>query len=197
MPPLPLALPNAPDAVLFDLDGTIVDSRIPYTRSLNHALEHAGLPTRPPAELYQYLGPPLHETLLDHLDVPADLVEQVIAVYRERYERLGLGETTVFDGMPELLAQLKRSVPLAIATSKVSSTVEPLLELLGLRELFDTVAAPLPDTVNESKAETIATALTGLGRPARAVMIGDRFYDVLGAREHSIPTIGVLWGVGD
>ncbi len=195
-PPVPPALPQPPDAVLFDLDGTIVDSRIPYTRSLNHALGQAGLPTHAPAELYQYLGPPLHETLLDHLKVPADLVDEVIEVYRERYERLGLGETTIFAGMPELLAELHRSVPLAIATSKVSTTVEPLLELLGLREHFDAVAAPLPDTVNETKAETIATALAGLGGPARSVMVGDRLYDVAGGLEHSIPTIGVLWGVG-
>jgi phosphoglycolate phosphatase len=190
------ALPQPPDAVLFDLDGTIVDSRVPYTRSLNHALAQAGLPTHAPEDLYQYLGPPLHETLLEHLQVPPQLVDQVIEVYRERYERLGLDETTVFDGVEALLRDLHGRVPLAVATSKVMSTVVPLLELLGLRELFDAVAAPLPETVNESKAETIATALAELGGPRAAVMIGDRSYDVDGAREHAIPTIGVLWGVG-
>jgi len=197
MNPAPNTLPQPPDAVLFDLDGTIVDSRVPYTRSLNHALAEVGLPTHAPEELYQYLGPPMHDTLLRQLEVPPELVDQVIDVYRARYERLGLGETTVFDGVEELLRGLHGSVPLAVATSKVMSTVMPLLELLGLRELFDAVAAPLPETVNESKAQTIATALAQLGGPRRAVMIGDRCYDVQGAREHAIPTIGVLWGVGD
>jgi phosphoglycolate phosphatase len=190
------ALPQPPDAVLFDLDGTIVDSRIPYTRSMNHALAEAGLPTHPPEDLYQYLGPPIHETLLDHLAVPPALLEPVIAIYRERYERYGLNETTVFDGVREVLETLHGTVPLAVATSKVMSTVEPLLELLGLRRLFDAVAAPLPETINESKADTITTALAALGGPAQAVMVGDRSYDVVGAREHAIPTIGVLWGVG-
>jgi len=197
MSPTPDALPQPPDAVLFDLDGTIVDSRVPYTRSLNHALAMVGLPTHAPEDLYQYLGPPIHDTLLRSLEVPPELLDQVITVYRERYERLGLAETTVFDGMEELLRGLHGSgVPLAVATSKVMSTVVPLLELLGLRDLFDVVAAPLPETINESKAETITTALAGLGGPRAAVMIGDRFYDVDGAREHGIPTIGVLWGVG-
>jgi phosphoglycolate phosphatase len=195
MPGTPIALPQPADAVLFDLDGTIVDSRVPYTRSMNHALAEAGLPTHAPEDLYQYLGPPIHETLL-RLAVPPELVGTVLGVYRERYERYGLSETTIFEGIGDLLENLHGRVPLAVATSKVSTTVEPLLELLGLRGLFDTVAAPLPEAVSESKAATITTALAGLGGPARAVMVGDRSYDVVGAHEHAIPTIGVLWGVG-
>jgi phosphoglycolate phosphatase len=185
-----------PDALLFDLDGTIVDSRIPYTRSMNHALAAIGQRRRPPGDLYQYLGPPIHETLVDHLGVPVELVDRCIEIYRERYATVGLDETEVFDGMPELLHSLHGRVPLAVATSKVVTLVTPLLKKLGLLELFETVAAPAHGSVNESKAQTIASALTALGRPARAVMVGDRFYDVDGAREHGIPTIGVLWGVG-
>lgn len=190
----PQALP--PDAVLFDLDGTLVDSRVAYSRSMNHALGAVGLPTHPPEELHRYLGPPLHQTLLEHLDVPAELVEQIVALYRARYAECGLQESVLFAGVDELLRSLHGRVPLAVATSKVATIVAPLLSHFGLLSLFDFVAAPSPDAVNEPKAETVASALAGLGGPTRAVMVGDRCYDVEGAREHGIPTVGVLWGVG-
>jgi phosphoglycolate phosphatase len=185
-----------PDALLFDLDGTIVDSRIPYTRSMNHALAAIGQRQREPEDLYQYLGPPIHETLIDHLGVPLELIDRCIEIYRERYATVGLDETVVFDGIPELLHGLHGRVPLAVATSKVVTLVTPLLEKFGLLELFDTVAAPAYGAVNESKAQTIGSALAALRAPSRPVMVGDRFYDIDGAREHGIPTIGVLWGVG-
>jgi len=185
-----------PDALLFDLDGTIVDSRIPYSRCMNYALAAIGQPERAPEDLYQFLGPPIHETLIDHLRVPEDLVDRCIELYRERYVAIGMDETEVFAGVPELLRELHGRVPLAVATSKVLTLAEPLLEKLGLLDLFEKVAAPGPETINESKAATIASGLAGLGAPAKPVMIGDRFYDVVGAHEHGIPTIGVLWGVG-
>jgi phosphoglycolate phosphatase len=185
-----------PDALLFDLDGTIVDSRVPYTRSMNFALAAVGQPERRPEDLYQYLGPPIHETLIDHLHVPAELVELCIELYRDRYAEIGARDTEVFDGVPELLRALHGRVPLAVATSKVITLAEPLLDELGLLQLFHTVAAPGPDAVSESKAATIAVALHALGAPRKPIMVGDRLYDVLGAREHGIPTIGVLWGIG-
>jgi phosphoglycolate phosphatase len=185
-----------PDALLFDLDGTIVDSRIPYSRCMNYALAAIGQPERAAEDLYQFLGPPIHETLIDHLRVPEELVDRCIKLYRERYVAIGMDETEVFAGVPELLRELHGRVPLAVATSKVLTLAEPLLEKLGLSQLFETVAAPGPETINESKAATIASALAALGSPAKPVMIGDRFYDVVGALQHGIPTIGVLWGVG-
>jgi len=188
---------HSPDAVLFDFDGTIADSRRPYTSSLNYAFGELGLPTHPPDQLYQYMGPPMHATLADHLGVPAELIDPVVALYRERYAEIGPDETVAYAGIPELLARLHGEVPLAVATSKVITLAEPLLEHMGLRELFDVVAAPGVDTISETKSETIGAALRGLGQPpAGVVMVGDRLYDVLGAAEHQIPTIGVLWGEG-
>jgi phosphoglycolate phosphatase len=185
-----------PDALLFDLDGTIVDSRLAYTRCMNYALAGVGRPEHAPEDLYQYLGPPIHETLVEHLGVPVELVERCIELYRERYVAVGMDETEVFNGIPELLRSLHGRVPLAVATSKVVTLAEPLLEKLGLLELFEIVAGPAPATIDESKATTIASALRVLNGAQTPVMIGDRFYDVNGALEHGIPTIGVLWGVG-
>lgn len=205
---------DRPDALLFDFDGTIVDSRAPYVHSLNHALAAVGLPTHAPQELHQYLGPPMHETLMA-LSVPPELEEPVSALYRERYAAHGLEETVVYDGVRELLEHLSGQLPLAVATSKVRTLAEPLLEHLGLWELFDVVCAASPEVVSEPKSATVAAALAALGgrvdggRPAghdattgsapritAPIMIGDRRFDVEGAAVHGIPTIGVLWGAG-
>jgi phosphoglycolate phosphatase len=157
------------DALLFDFDGTIADSRVPYTRSLNHALAEVGLPTHAPEDLYQYLGPPMQQTLTEFLQVPAELVDRVTALYRELYAQIGPTETRAYDGIPELLRTLHGRLPLAVATSKILPLAEMLLEQMGLRELFDVVAAPAPDVVNESKSTTIASALasTTWSEPAR------------------------------
>ncbi len=189
---------ESPDTVLFDLDGTLVDSRDAYARSMNHALAAVGLPERPAAELHLQLGPPIHETL-ERMRVPAALVEPVIAGYRRRYAAVGLEETRVYDGIAALLAHLRGRARLAVATSKPVTAAVGLLAGLGLAELFETICGPDPETANEPKAVTVGRALATLAQNApvsRAVMVGDRCYDALGAHAHGLPMIGVLWGVG-
>jgi phosphoglycolate phosphatase len=85
----------------------------------------------------------------------------------------------------------------AVATSKPLAFAEPLLRSLGLRTFFTAVAGPDLSVRGESKASTIAAALKMLGQPRGAVMVGDRSHDIVGARAHSLPTIGVTWGIGD
>jgi phosphoglycolate phosphatase len=193
------ALPQPPDAVLFDLDGTIIDSRVPFADSMNYTLREYDQPERRPEELWAYLGPPTHQTFSELLGEDSPLVEDAVATYREHYMKHSPETTTVYDGIEELLQELHGRVPLAVATSKVIDATEDLLEKLGLTELFDAICGPAMDAVNEPKATTVAHALSALGGPARVkapVMIGDRFYDVVGARAHGVPTIGVLWGSG-
>jgi phosphoglycolate phosphatase len=188
-----------PDAVLFDLDGTIIDSEVPFAHSINHTLAAYGQPPREMSELRRYLGPPTHEAFTELLGTDEELVNDAVRTYRAHYREHSGATTTVYDGIPELLRELHGQVPLAVATSKIQVSAVALLEGLGLADLFDTIAGPSIDAVNESKATTIAHALEGLGGATNftsVVMVGDRFYDVLGAREHGIPTIGVLWGAG-
>jgi len=187
-----------PDAVLFDLDGTIIDSEVPFADSINHTLAAFGQPEREPSELRQYLGPPTHEAFSELLGPDEKLIQAAVETYRAHYAQHSGATTTVYDGMPELLRYLHAHMPLAVATSKIRVAAVALLEGLGLADLFVTISGPAQDAVNESKATTIARALEGLGQLqiASPVMIGDRLYDVVGAREHKIPTIGVLWGAG-
>jgi len=190
------ALPAPPDAILFDLDGTIIDSRVPFVTSLNYALAAHGLRQREPEEVLHYLGPPTHEAFTDMLGDDEQLVRDLVATYRAHYAEHATQTTTVYDGIPELLRHLHGRVPLAVATSKIVTSAVMLLENLGLAGLFDVISGPLPSAINEPKAVTVAQALVALDAPPHAVMVGDRFYDVVGAREHGMPTIGVLWGAG-
>jgi phosphoglycolate phosphatase len=189
-------LPLEPDALLFDLDGTIIDSRVPFVTSLNYALAAHGQREREPEEVLHYLGPPTHTAFADLLGSDEQLVDEVVATYREHYARHSTQTTTVYDGIPELLRALHGRIPLAVATSKIAPSAVMLLEHLGLARLFDVICGPLPSAVNEPKAVTVAQTLAALHGPRHAVMVGDRFYDVEGAREHGLPTIGVLWGAG-
>ena len=190
------ALPLEPDALLFDLDGTIIDSRVPFVTSLNYALAAHGQRTREPEEVLHYLGPPTHTAFADMLGEDEQLVDDVVKTYREHYNRYSTETTTVYAGIPELLRDLRGRIPLAVATSKIAPSAVMLLESLGLAQLFDVICGPLPSAVNEPKAVTVAQTLAALHGPRQAVMVGDRLYDVEGAAEHGIPTIGVLWGAG-
>ncbi|HEX3803784.1 MAG TPA: HAD hydrolase-like protein [Solirubrobacteraceae bacterium] len=185
-----------PDAVLFDLDGTIIDSRVPFATSVNYTLAAVGRPERKPEELWHYLGPPTHQTFTELLGDDERLVDTAIAIYRDHYAKTSADTTFVYEGIPELLRSLHGRVALAVATSKIVTNAVMLLESLGLAELFDVISGPLPSAINEPKAVTVSQALTSLGGPKRAVMVGDRCYDVVGGHEHGLPTIGVLWGAG-
>jgi phosphoglycolate phosphatase len=184
-----------PDIVLFDLDGVIVDSRVPFARSVNAALVAHRLPPRPKHELYQYLGPPLHGTF-ELLAGSGPIADSCVDAYRQRYAALAASETAVFPGMRKALELASSRLPLVVATSKAAALADALLAALGLRDLFDAVVGPSLEAKNEPKAVTIDRALSNVSAGSRAVMVGDRRYDVEAASEHGIPTLGVLWGIG-
>lgn len=183
------------DAILFDLDGVLVDSRVPFARGINSALVALDELARPEEDLHQYLGPPLHQTFAQ-LVTDQSLVQPCVDAYRERYRALAASETTVFAGIPELLERLASEFPLVVATSKPRALAEPLLTTLGLRPFFAAVVGPDLATEHEDKAVTVGRAIEELSPVARPVMIGDRKYDITAAYAHNISAIGVLWGVG-
>jgi phosphoglycolate phosphatase len=183
------------DAVLFDLDGVLVDSRVPFARSVNRALTSHGLAPRPEHELHRYLGPPLHRTFRA-LVGDESLVQPCVDSYRARYREMSASETVVFPGISEILESLVDQVPLVVATSKPHALAEPLLDALNLRGFFAAVIGPELDSENEQKAITIERAMLELPPRAHPIMVGDRKHDIVAAHEHDIPCIGVLWGIG-
>lgn len=183
------------DAVVFDLDGVLVDSRVAFVASVNAALREHGLEERPAEELHVHLGPPLHRTMELYARDAAQ-ADALVVSYRARYRATMAAESEVFAGIPEALAALGETLPLVVATSKAQALAEPLLEVLGLRGRFAAVHGPRLQARDEAKSLTIARALEGLPHARRPVMVGDRKFDVLGARAHDMPCVGVLWGIG-
>lgn len=186
-----------PSAVLFDLDGVLIESRAAITGSMNHSLAAMGEPRRDPAELERFIGPPQLQAFTTLLG--AERAPAAIAAYREHYARTSLAATTVMPGMAETLERIAAAVPVGVATSKVRAFAVPLCEHLGLAEHLTVIEGPGLDVGIETKAETIARALHGLGLgPGDDVpMVGDRRHDVEGAHENRLRCIGVLWGIGD
>jgi phosphoglycolate phosphatase len=185
------------DAVLFDLDGVLVDSRAAFAGSVNATLADHGHPERPAAELHRYLGPPLHRTFRALVPEATDAeLDALVLGYRARYGSVMVAQSTLFPGIAEALDRIAEAVPMVVATSKAQALARPLLEGLGVAGHFGAIVGPSLQARDESKSLTIARALEGLPRARRPVMVGDRKFDVLGARAHGLPCIGVLWGIG-
>jgi phosphoglycolate phosphatase len=185
-------------AVVFDLDGVIVDSRRAVRGAVNAALAENGLAVRPGEQLDRFIGPPVRWAFasLTGEDEDSAFVAACVDAYHRRYAAVYLEQTELVAGIDDVLASL--SVPLAVATAKVADFVGPLLDVLGIAGRLSVVAAPTIEAPDEPKTAIVARALAGLGSAAaHAVMIGDRSFDVAAARANGIRSVGVLWGIGD
>jgi phosphoglycolate phosphatase len=189
----------ARDTVLLDLDGTLSNSEPGILGSLVAAMEVNGLEIPPVAVLRTVIGPPFSSGLPE-IGVPADKLEAVIAHYRDVYGAGGLFDTTLYDGVPAMLDDLRRSgLTLAVATSKPEDSAVRILDHLGIADRFAAVAGADLATDRLDKASVIARALDLLGivPGPGVVMVGDRRHDVEGARRHGLDAIAVAWGYGD
>jgi phosphoglycolate phosphatase len=187
------------DLVLFDLDGTLTDPSGDFVVAMRAALESVGATVPPDDDLRTRIGPPLLHTLAAFgLDDATAAV--VMDRYRTRYRANRSADTTVHEGMPELLDALRsQGTRIGVATSKPAAIATEVLAQTGLAQLVDAVSGPGLDERDAAKELVIAVALDQHGRPCpeRVRMVGDRSFDVLGARAHGIDAIGVLWGFGD
>lgn len=187
-------------AILFDLDGVLIDSVTSITTSMNAALAAMGRAPKPRAELRRYVGPQIEGTAATLLgtDDPGQ-VARWVAAYRAHYDVHCVEQTTPAPGLLEVLAALAPRVPLAVATSKPEVYAERLLAAFGARAAFRALCGRSLALNHETKAQVIGRALKALGLPPgpEVVMVGDREHDVRGASAHGLPTVGVLHGAGD
>jgi phosphoglycolate phosphatase len=191
--------------VLFDLDGTLTDSRPGILRSTRHALRRlnettgGAAPIPEESALDHMIGPPLRDTFAKM--VGPKLVEAMIGFYRERYQETGLFENTVYEGVPEALAALRNAgYRLFVATSKNEADARRILDHFALSQYFAEIYGAQNDGGRAIKSELIGYLLEREGVKAKAdevAMIGDRKYDVLGAKAVGVLAMGALWGYGD
>jgi phosphoglycolate phosphatase len=181
--------------VLFDLDGTLVDSTPGIWASVRVAAAELGLPEPTPAQLRDLVGPPLQEGFALVLGVPADDVPRAIAAYRAHYTAGALLDVTVYDGVRELLTELRAAgAVLAVATSKPEPFAVRVLEHTGLLRAFASVHGASLDGAVRHKEQVVAAALAAHPEGRSPVLVGDRRHDVIGAAAHGLPCIGAGWG---
>ena len=183
-------------AILFDLDGTLTDSGEGIMNCAKFALEHYNLPIPSDAELRTIVGPPLHESFI-RFGVPAEEADNAVKVYRSRYIPIGKFENHPYDGIREVLEKLKaHGHTLYVATSKPEAMSVEILEHFDLAKYFDIVAGASLDRSRSNKEDVIAYLLGQCGDYDEKIMVGDTAFDVIGAKAHNIPTVGVAWGYG-
>lgn len=182
--------------IFFDLDGTLTDSGPGITRCAQKALSHYGITEYTPCQLRAFVGPPLRETF-PRFGVPEEKVEEAVELFRQEYNTKGKWENTPYPGIEALLEKLKAAgFRLFVATSKPEEIAKELLTHFGLASYFEMICGATWDKSRDTKDKVIRYLLDAVGQREEAVMVGDTEFDVLGAKVHGIPTIGVLWGFG-
>jgi ADP-ribose pyrophosphatase len=187
-------------AIVFDFDGTICDTGEGIMKSAAYALESYGYETPEDyRELTHFIGPPLLVTFQEQYGADAQLADELVRKFRERYTNTGLFESCLYDGIKELLFELKaEGIKLGIASSKPQEYVEALLVRFGVRECFDSVCAVSFTADCESKASIVSRCIDGLGTEhGEILVVGDKKYDIEGGKANMLATAGVLWGYGN
>jgi phosphoglycolate phosphatase len=188
-------------AILFDLDGTIVDSAPGITATLAYTFEQMGLPVPTPSELVAYVGPPILDSFRDLAGFTTEEAQRALSIYRPQYLETGVYDASVYEGVPAVLHAIHAAgIPLSLATSKPELPATLILEHFSLAAQFDIITGASADEVRSAKADVVAEAIVRLkaigADLSNPVMVGDREHDVHGAAAHGIPTIFVEWGYG-
>ena len=188
--------------VLFDLDGTVSASAEGIRMSLEHALDTLGVPKPDLDDYTLYIGPPLIDTFKNLCGLDDETAEKGAALYREYYDKEGKYHNKVYDGIKELVFELrKKGAKTAICTSKQKPVADGVAKLLGIEDWFDKIVGSTLDNKIKDKKDLIPYALAFLGGDierdrADTVMIGDSRFDAVGAKLCEVDVIGVSYGYG-
>ena len=188
---------------LFDLDGTLIDPYEAMTKGLQYALASQGVEITDRRQFIPYIGPPLRETLREFAKfTDEDKIEAMVKAYREHFLQEGIYENPLYPGVSQMLETLKNAgIPMAIATSKYIESAIKVVEYLKIDHYFETIVGSELDGSRSRKAEVIECVLDEIDpkRQYLPVMIGDRKYDIIGAKETEsvhVKSIGITWGYG-
>ncbi len=191
------------DYILFDMDGTLTDPKLGITRSVQYALRALGIEEPSLDKLEPFIGPPLADSFREFYGLEEEQVVTAVAKYRERFTDQGIYENEIYPGTARMLASLRAGgKKLAIASSKPTPFVERILDHFEIRAYFDYIIGSNMDGTRGKKEEVVEEALRQMlpaGMPpaekkAGVAMVGDRRFDIEGAREHGITSVGVSFG---
>ena len=183
--------------LLFDLDGTLTNPQEGITKCVQHALRSFGIEEPDLEKLIPFIGPPLIQSFMEFYNMSEEDARKAVAVYRERFSTVGLFENFPYPGIADMLAELKaQGKILAVASSKPTIYVRRILEKFELAPYFDVIEGSNLDGTRVDKKEVIAEVLSQLDNPSAddLLMIGDRKFDVIGARETGFGCVGVRFG---
>lgn len=186
--------------ILFDLDGTLTDPKPGITKSVQYALAHFGIEEPDLDKLEPFIGPPLQDSFREFYGMDEKQAWEAVEKYRERFSRVGWSENALYPGMDGMLARLKAAgCRLGVASSKPEYFVQKILDHFRVAQYFDVAVGSGLDGSRSKKEEVIERAIEQLGGkdgcpPERTVMVGDRRFDVEGARTLGLPCIGVSFG---
>ena len=185
--------------LFFDLDGTLTDSCEGIYKSFEYALGFYGIEVKDLNTLKPVLGPPLKDSFMDMYGFDEKTADEAVAKYRERFSVTGLYENRVYDGVYEMLSALKeKGYFIALATSKPEKFARVILKHFELEKYFDFIAGATIGGNISTKEDVINHIINSLDITdnSKILMIGDRKYDLIGAKEFDIDAMGVLYGYG-
>ena len=187
------------NTILFDLDGTLTDPKLGITKSIQYSLKHFGIFENNLDDLKKFIGPPLKDSFKEYYNFSDNDANSAVEKYREYFSDKGIFENKLYEGIAELLHKLcSKKRNLLVATSKPTIFAERILKYFNIDQYFKLVAGSNLDGTQSKKGEVISYALkqTKYKVNDKIIMVGDRKYDVIGAKEAKIDSIGVLYGYG-
>lgn len=192
-------LPCKKEYILFDLDGTLTDSFLGITQSVQHALRYFGIDVEDLNELRRFIGPPLDQSFQEYYGLSEEDTIIAIKRYRERYSDTGIFENELYEGIRDLLEELVENGKIVLmATSKPENYARRIADFFDITQYFTQICGSEMDGKRQDKAEVIAFALENQGvvEHSHVIMVGDRKHDIIGAQKNKIDSIGVLYGYG-
>lgn len=187
--------------IIFDFDGTVVDTGEGILKSLQYSFEQMGHEVPDLSDLKRFIGPPVYYSYTHFYGISEDEVQTYIIKYRERYKEKGIYECELYSGMTELLTELRRrGVKLGVASSKPEHLIYSVADYLNITEMFDVIVGVKTDNSNHStKTGLVLEAMKLLGARDKkdVLMVGDRCFDIDGAAGAGVDSCGALWGYGN
>ena len=188
------------EVIFFDLDGTLTESAPGIIKTVQYSMEQCGLKAPTMEELAFVVGPPLMDSFTGPLKMNQEKAVEVFHCYRERYEKEGMFDSCVYQGIITLLKTLrKKGKRLGVATSKSQDFAVKIIEHFELMPYFDFVAGSDNEHAGErnTKAKVLQYGIEQMGITKEdAVLVGDRMYDINGAKEVGVPVVAVEYGYG-